>query len=763
MVVRETIIQTQVLEGVRKKELFPVRGDLAQFLANDFFSGAVRNGLLRPSDQRDIPECVNDILVSVLPVEGEEPLFSRMTAISSVPKEIAWKHITGEVPVDFWEDYHHMQFVKNLLEQSDNDAVQEYAQSIGETRIDLDVKLMDADETSMKLVGRRIATRYGVSENFIGSVQETNQEQFSFSLRGYDVFVVSGPSPTNKYIDLIKISLFDPKTKQEIYHIDVSKSGRIGDKRSGTTMQKQDTCVADLSNEGGRLRYELAPEAIEVMLHQDSFDTETTDATRVLELALRGLRQNMLHLLHDTVRGVDYLRLVNGTSLLLPQFHMLFPLLRSDSLFEMRKEIRSALLRGSIRLPYENKRHIRLLQKELHVCLQRDPYMTIHALRDTGIALVIPGLRHLSDKDWDTLLRSEQFLMDISGTTRYARLNERTNDLIALQRETYLGRGRDKKRRYDGLERFMRALDPGTEHREWEAYLALWEDKEKSVVMEDKGFDTDTYPPDAKGVELNYDNNTYFLIKKNAHSVSQEEIVDLFGAMRRSRNELNAPNYNWEAYVNAALARIDGYSHVPWVAEAIARKNGQAVDMTNEVERSMDIKLSSIGLIAAMLQLAPSGLTPREMQAIYDGIVSGQLGNYLRFDEALYEMKLTGAVARMTVERIDRHGMPVFTDFYSWRDPHNKFDLTSNAAREIFPSYLAKVKEADYSRTEQLKVYVAAMNNLVRKTGICTIEQILAISAEDRKFITMSRTKGADIIELMQGAIREWYESLDEV
>ena len=175
-------------------------GSLSEFLQKDFLGKAAEAGVLSGENATEIPVLVNDVLASLFPLEGEPRMFADLVAISSVPRSIAWKSITGSVYDGSWEYYRYLKDKGEILARSDDARLRNFAESFSEISVDLDVKVTGmSDASSLVGLGDRIAGIFGIPQETIQrNVADGRQTiDYTFTSGRYFIDVHAGQSPTS--------------------------------------------------------------------------------------------------------------------------------------------------------------------------------------------------------------------------------------------------------------------------------------------------------------------------------------------------------------------------------------------------------------------------------------------------------------------------------------------------------------------------------------------------------------------------------------
>lgn len=698
-------------------ERIAAAGSLQKFLRVDFLGGAAKFGVVSVEDANTIPHLTQTILSPLLPENGSAKSFDDMFVIGSVARTIADKAVHGTVFDGGWENYAELRKTAAKLAASKNGKLRVLAKGYSDFSTDLDIKV-----TGLQVPITEFAYQIARAHQ-IQRTGEGPNTHFSFPLSGYKVEISVFAQPTNPSIEILQIA-FKDKRNGKIFHVDIKK-GTLHDKRSGETTFIQDHCVARLQNDHGELKYVMKKDAVDALKHQDIFDSESKDVSVLLELFLRALRQSLLP-------PKDQILLDSGVPFELPRFDIFLPQFvsavdeRRRSLFGLRDNMRELYHTGRIDLPYENLNQIAQLQQLLADCLQFDPHVTVQALRDSGVAYAIPGLRDITHREWNQLLTAPEMIVDFSRWgTAHPRANERTFELMKEQREYYLGR-RGGKRHFDGLERFMRALG-AVEGNEYEAYLDIWE-KPKQVEADIASIATNQFGPKISALRLTMPGQEYLVMKPDGTFEPTDQ--DKFEtSLRRQTQSPFDSKLSWPKRVDFALRLINGFSHDPEISRIYAAQN-----KTIEEQRLMQ----SIGNIAAILRFDPSGVTPQEMERIYNRMRDQEI-TLLPFPEAFFRLKKTGCVALAPIpdQRINRRGELAPMTMYSWRSPDEMTGLKKLLSQDV-PNNVR---------------YAAS---ILQNASITTTQVILSLTETDIPFIKYGSEMLKDNLPLLQIAVKEW-------
>jgi|GEM_PF-7077126 len=213
-----------------------------------------------------------------------------------------------------------------------------------------------------------------------------------------------GPISTNP--NLIHMTMGFHNNNERVFHIDIAKFPSDGmqtldQKRiGGSTNEAQDIYIPITLDEQGKLIYKIQSNDAYSVLHKESVNVEERKAKDVVELSIRALR---IHLIHS-----EYL----FTDTSLKSLTALFYTEGKGNIFDIRKTIQS-LIRSGETIP---KEQMDLFRTELLICMANDPYETAKFLQDTGIYLLIPGLKNFNHHDWKNFFTSTALTFLQEGT-----------------------------------------------------------------------------------------------------------------------------------------------------------------------------------------------------------------------------------------------------------------------------------------------------------------------------------------------------------
>ncbi len=708
----------------RKKETVH-DGYLTDYLRDEFLVDGFRD---KPEWYHRAPEVVEQIIAPLLESSG-----ATAEIFGSVPKCIAtW------VPEYFW-DYglYFAGEAKRLSTSGEPDEVVSIPRglSTGAT-VDIDISIDSPNPAIFSDWFDAIRNTYRVSEDEVSRIPvETPDHSIVYGYRFEAdspiddhllVQIYSGPVPTNVKIPILVISILDKETRQRIFHADLVMPPQnaeiaFAEKRLAATSTKQDECVARLSTRGGRLWFEMTGHAVDVMNEADAILTESDDPASVMEVSLRALRMNVLHPVDD----------LYDLSAFMPQ-------IRSNSLFPLREKMLRFLQERRQLSPTV----LPLLEGELALCLTIDPYVTTQFLRDSGMALLIPGLRELSREDWDAILRSKQFVLEVPENRAASKII-RNWAFMERQRNFYrLGDNGKIEKQYDGVNRFIGALAEirptlftEKEASSWALYKKLWVDANQDIEVATVGHSI-VMPEHGEVVARVGTIYIYSVGNAAKRTVNLRAIAEkLLGAghkeqtlervLKRIRNIIR--RHDEVVYFQNIIAQYDELNN---------RKAGSTgLDKAKSAEfNSLSGRYRSVALVYSILEEYPFGLTPREIKRLYDAQKTGFEKQEFRM--VFLDLKLLGLVAREKTTRYQKGvSEPVSVDLYSL----TKFgpsDIRVAAEKSTFIETYWNILEDEYGQdrpwnNSSVRGIVNSRASMLYRNDVYTMEALAALTEDD--------------------------------
>lgn len=673
-------------------------GSLRDYLAHDFLAGYMASG---PEDYAAIPDLVQDMLQhSVFSV----PSISHVEVSGSVAKCMA-----HGVPERFWEYSRVFQGELETLRianlPDDSDEARLVGSLSADAAADIDIKIF-GQALSIPSIFDQVTRHYGVPENHVAMTQASGvpgngyhfvrTATFDYPHNSmWSIQLYEGPVPTNPARRMMTVSFIHKDSDKRAFHIDIGELPTTGtavetDKRQGKTSLKQDICVAELSIDNRvaakpTLRYTLRQDAVEAMQGQDEIMTESNRPGDVLEIALRSLRMNVLH----TVQRIP----VENGELELPQLGMFLPHYENGTLFALRKRIRE--LHETVSPTSDS---LLIPRRELALCLTIDPYITIQALRDSGIATLIPGLSHVSHEQWDAVLASRHLVVEPLRTTN---AEERDIDLITGQRDIYIkGKNHTLLPSSDGLHRFISALrDLGivtrsNESSVWSSYVDLW----------------------------------------RTGSTSEHEQLQL--------NRAKSIIYR---QTEGTLLQQEYYPAIQ------PRSQGEIYNHTAEMA---DSRWTGAAAIYLFLQRYPAGLTALELEGMYEDFPL--VNKTYEFRQLFLDLKTLGLVKRYTMDRVTRRGRVVPVDVYTVLPRVQRQSLQHLASDTAFQDLIGGANAEMTEESTDLVVFL--LHTLPQLSGANTIEALESFTMEDYELIDQKVKAGPAVLMRVCTTLIKIYE-----
>lgn len=731
------------------------QGSIREYLSDTYLRDYIGD---KPDYMASVPVLVEDLLESILsmklPVSGQTdklfPVIGVARSTGSVPKCIA-----SGVPRHFWDIGRYYSSILDASELTENSIARQIIAGLSaDAAADMDVNLQTF--APLSVVFRQIALKYGVSLDAIQErivAQKNGRDHKGYTIRFFrplapsvEVEMYTGPVPTNLDLETMTISFFDATSGQRLFRIDVGELPLTGpqeekEKRRGKTSRKQEECYATLEFQDGEVRYGLTGRAEKVMTGADEIWTESENPGDVLEIFVRALRMNLLHEVED----------LYDLEMFLPQF-------TSASLFAMRERIQAFVLRGERIDPGV----LGLLMKELALCFTIDPYIAVQALRDSGISFLIPGLANITGEQWEKIIRSRHFVVDAASATE----EKRTIPFMHKQRLLYLYGTENLVKPFDGLERFMRALQDidvvPKETNQWQQYADLWDHWEKSNEQDAQ---PKPLPPDLRVLTSA---RGYYLVGRATPTIpSQDEIrqaIELLGRTLRKEIPLSEQitlareiinRYPGGKNLNSQIKRLEDPS--TRMLEDMTRD-----DIQQELE-DLRSQRDSLALLYVLLNRFASGLTPRELKHLYL-LPQVSFHKWDNFDELFLELKLLGIVHKRGQKRFDKVGEAVDVSFYSLRRDRSRHGLSN---LRLIPGFITQYGfvVTDYFDEvhTNIKNILSRRINMLERVGIANIEALLALTEQD--FTIIARTRKPDRETLIKAAdsLRLAYDKVRQV
>lgn len=583
---------------------------------------------------------------------------------------------------------------------------------------DPDLDLM-ADGVSIEKLSEQLMASFSVKETNPDEVFP-ERRKYTFLLDGFEIQVSVGKVPTADIHNMV-ISLVDVNASRRIFHVDLSEFTHdpqiiIREKRKGETFDWQDLVYATLSPREGHIHYYMSKESKEVMFSPTPVVTRSTNKATILETMLRAIRM-----------GVQLPLEGGGTVPDRVDFGRFAPFFTSDSILRLHALILLARDSGeSI-----SAANLKLIQGEFRRCFEIDPYLAAASLRDTSTSRLIPGLSHLTPIDWDNILRSDQFALELDSDRRLVRREKRNWDYVKRQRRMYKTADASR-RRTDGHDRFLRALKELrlVEFRadsSDEMFAQLWEPlpRIKRGEVSEELKPGEQISPDAQTVKVGA-----LSLFGNFETASPEDLLRAASLLQQLAREAQP----WE----------ERLAHAKRVFRAYAK--GTMVETQLDDPYYSD-DMQSMALVYGLLEQY-GYLTPRLLETLYnavklDGLVKSKFG------DVFYTLKTLGITHVYTLQRVDRHGRTVPLEYY--------------LLRTSAPSPLAEVLNTTgfmrYLETTSNAPVLHTVLTLKEYFKISTVEALLSLRTEDVKIMKVMMYRdgyGDEVAESSAAAILEF-------
>lgn len=719
----DSVSQSSAHIETRGKEI-PLSGVLEDFLRKGFFRDYLEH--LGPSSQA-IPTYANDILRIILSDDN----VGEVLLTGSIPKFI----VRYEAPEHFWGIGRYFASERDAIGIPQDSPVYGLLDGLADdAAADMDINMQLPTKEYVVTLYEQIASHYRVAADrkkekevvyneqpyTVRTMQFTHPSDSNIRLEVY-----AGPVPTNPNLITMNIAFFDTARDERIFRIDMSALPATGaeierEKRHGKTTKKQDEVVAELSLEGDQVWYFMTEHAVAVMDEEDAFRTESQIRADVLEIILRGLRMNAL--------DVQQLRW---------KFDTFMPGFTSESVFDLQLLIQKIVREGI----NANGTLGTLPLKELALCLTIDPYVTVQALRDSSIALLIPGLAHISREQWEELLHSRHMVVEGVPVLR----GQRTSEFMAKQRDLYLwGDGRGNKP-YNGVEMFIRALQDlqlvPSEGNIWELYIQLWKKQESAILrlgQSDKpmGVPLDSIAfAEIDGVWLFGSSDIAF-----ADEARQKGYI---GVLARRLLHAARGEYDVESRIPEIIAILR--QHEPMTNTTLFEqidtllKSHAGNSMSDEdliLLDSLQREINGVALVYQLLELFPSGLTAKQLKRLYHDTQLERLSVHPEFSRMFLNLKLYGLVYAHRIQRKEKStGKPVEVIFYSLRRNRSLTRLTSLHDNthffKCFQTALDNTRPERFSSSSNDLGHLTQVVNMFLRNGLKFMEILLSFTPQD--------------------------------
>lgn len=345
------------------------------------------------------------------------------------------------------------ELLKQLSDESSNhesDQLKSIVANLSNSDLDMDLCFRFKDSSSL-------LDLYSYLNKSFSSAPKYNREEKTVEIKNkifiiksfsvglgdnYQMGVVYEPILSNPRFNKITIgfSSFSQNISKNIIHIDMSEfpktgiEGREQKRHGGRSVGSQDKCRLVLENKGEKVVYKMTDSAKYALYGQETVGTYGKTMAGVAELALRALRIRLIHTPNDLPIKMNYFA---------PSFDF-------KSIFLLRKSAQEYVLENKKQLSFKE---IVLPLKDLVLCFNYDPYITLQFLQDSGLYLLFPDLRNLSENKWRNLYLNDWLNLTTEGDRFIASEKRSLTSLIKDQTE-YKRRGLK-----DGFTSTLRAIN----------------------------------------------------------------------------------------------------------------------------------------------------------------------------------------------------------------------------------------------------------------------------------------------------------------
>lgn len=245
----------------------------------------------------------------------------------------------------------------------------------------------------------------------------------------YQLTITHEPIVTNPNFKKITVGIahISEGGLKKIIHIDMSRfpktgiEGREQKRHGGRTIKSQDRCRLILNSDGCGITYQISDYARSALSGQESIENFGKDIAGTTELSLRALRIHLIHSSDNLPININYLS----------------PFLNAKSLFSLRKRFQEFTVSDKSGATMKG---MSLSLKELVLCFNYDPYITLQFLQDSGLYLLLPDLKNLSSKDWHDLYLSDWLNLSTEAGDFISTEKRSMGSLVENQKE-YKSRG----------------------------------------------------------------------------------------------------------------------------------------------------------------------------------------------------------------------------------------------------------------------------------------------------------------------------------
>lgn len=730
---------TGLLSGERR-ETHVYEGDLMAFLSDTFLPGYLEG---KPSYWSEIPQ----ILADILPALEMPDICTDYIAISSIPKLIARSQLGLPMPPKFWEIGRLCDQAVTVYEKKGMTVEAAFLRSFtGDPDLDLKAKITNGygihDLTEqfyyqlMKRFPKRVTNVIEFTKVDPKTQAELHGEEFYVHYnRRFIIRVSVGPVATIPHLNMMQISILDRQSASKawsreqdleyfrdlksVFHVDVlrlqdSQFEAEADNRAGRTSRIQDNCVAGIRFADNRVLYAMTQDAVDALNRQNELYIRPNK--EVPEYPFRAARESLIYA-PDSLLTTSTLLQPEGRKIDKLNLEVTTPWLEGRSLFEIRRWVLSLVNEGK----GLNPKSINLIRKEVYLLLAYDFHGAIEFLRHSFLSMLIPGLAHLTDNDWERVLQhSLMTVQPLDSTSAFSPDIRSSVGFMNDQRQLYktgilgdIAISVDDGRLHGGVRRFITALGELGLVRNTgnvvEAYLRLW-DPEQSRVKS---------------------------------AVSSEDVDYGFVDLKQLI----------ESVAPLIVSHADQYSYKGRLLEVSSAYSAVVGRDKDSGKKLITTEwFANLCLSYDFLLQSPLGLTAKDWHALYTNrqiTDSGLKLNKRRFEEMLLDLKLMGLIEMCDMQiYIDGHGKK--TQVYSPRE--TSFSLTRIDSAVQFRGHNAVQEEA--ATADALK--------RLDKLGIVFLESLSDLTEVDIKLLH-ERSERKNNRPMYRGGIRALQEDIDVV
>lgn len=638
----------------------------------------------------------------------------------------------------YWQHFAQLQEeMEDVRKNTSNPLVREFCDSSLSFPHDPDIDIVFRTDL-VKKISKMLKNVHAVSQNNVITEGQNKEKYDLFETEEYKVSVATAPLITRPQVVLMVISIYD-KYKlddegkpQRVFHLDVGSFPQEAqdaflDKRVVYSINKQDIGQAELSERNNRLYATISSQARQVM--RGTSEVKTKDYASELELATRNMR---IEASHPVDKNLNFLE-------------RFMPQMDSASTFAMReifrrgtkKEVNQAIMFFTI--------------KELILSLRYDPYQTVEMLRDSGV-LANTMLANLTPFDFDAILKSNSFSIEMENMVPIP-FEKRDEAYVKKQRQLYREpkAGHPDQQSYtDGLKRFINALvevgilDEAAKEDYWGTFFTLIMEKNISPIKIEN-YKTREKITVSSMAKFDIDGQKLGLVSLDDKPLNERVIENAaeFIQMRTSglpegiTPRTDAIMRTYEHAQNTQLGNeIQEFVILDKKRNLTEQQLIRRAELKNKIYSLTDLYL--------LLKKYPSGLTPRELERLYEK----KKGSFskLPYAEILAEFKRLGFVVRYAMDRVHQTDQDIVeVDLYflmpESASTHNLEILINNLSIEerrqmnqiyelLYFQYFANRKTDNGENMPQMNLTTGEIITILKTHGV-SLEALESFSEKD--------------------------------